>query len=197
MLYSLAPCEPRLPRGSHPPRPPSSAGAQHGALKQHCVLKHSWAGAATPTQPTNITQASATTERLDNDVSHGTPLAGKGNPTWPFSNAPETMTPWRNDLLQATAPRPGAPAGLAARAMTLITAAINEIAARLADIPRRIGARLFLDLDEEAYWRGWQVTPLHGGLGRDYRDFRFETLNGPAGPAGQVPLGQAPPDGDW
>jgi hypothetical protein len=81
------------------------------------------------------------------------PSAGKGNPTWSLSSAPEPLTPWRNDL-----PRP---------------AAAREILAWPADIPRRIGTRLFLDIDEEAYWRGWQVTPLHCGLGRRYRDPRF------------------------
>ncbi len=129
-------------------------------------------------------------------MSHGTPLAGKGNPTWPFGNVPETLTPWRNDLLHATAPRPGASGGLAARALTLVAAAMNEIAARLADIPRGIGARLFLDCDEEACWHGWQITPIQGGLGRSYRDPRFDMLHDPAGPAGQVPLGQDSPDGD-
>jgi len=100
---------------------------------------------------------------------------------------PETLTPWRNDLLHATAPRPGASGGLAARALTLVAAAMNEIAARLADIPRGIGARLFLDCDEEACWHGWQITPIQGGLGRSYRDPRFDMLHDPAGPAGQVP----------
>jgi hypothetical protein len=126
----------------------------------------------------------------------GTPLAGKGNPTWPFSNTPETLTPWRNDLLQGPAPRPHRRAGIAARPLTLACAAVTGISAWLADIPRRIGDRLFLDRDEEAYWRGWQVTPLHGGLGRRYRDPRFDTHSAPPGPNGQVPLGQAPPDGD-
>jgi hypothetical protein len=27
--------------------------------------------------------------------------------------------------------------------------------------------------DEEAYWRGWQITTFQGGLGRGYRDARF------------------------
>ena len=92
----------------------------------------------------------------------GTPLAGKGNPTWPFSNMPETLTPWRNDLLQRPAIRLG-----------LARAVVTEVSAWLADIPRRIGDRLFLVSDEEAYWRGWRVTRLHGGLGRSYRDHRF------------------------
>jgi hypothetical protein len=46
----------------------------------------------------------------------------------------------------------------------------------LAAIPRRLGDRLFAMNDNEAYWRGWQITPVHGGLGRRYRDPRFDTL---------------------
>ena len=129
-------------------------------------------------------------------MSHATPFAGEGNPTWPFSNTPETMTPWRNPLLQPAAPQPDRGAGLAARPLAAAYAIISETSAWLADIPRRIGARLFLETDEEAYWHGWQVTQLHGGLGRGYRDPRFEARRAPAEPEGQVPLGQAPPDDD-
>ncbi len=48
----------------------------------------------------------------------------------------------------------------------------------LAAIPRRLGDRLFAMNDTEAYWRGWQSTRTHGGLGprsRRYRDPRFDT----------------------
>jgi hypothetical protein len=47
-------------------------------------------------------------------------------------------------------------------------------AAWLIDIPRRIGNRLFLDCDEEAYWRGWEIKRTWGGLARTYRDPRFD-----------------------
>lgn len=30
--------------------------------------------------------------------------------------------------------------------------------------------------DTEAYWWGWQITKTLGGLGRRYRDIRFDTL---------------------
>ena len=30
--------------------------------------------------------------------------------------------------------------------------------------------------DAEAYWRNWQITRTQGGLGRRYRDPRFDTL---------------------
>ena len=46
----------------------------------------------------------------------------------------------------------------------------------LAALPRRLGDRLFAMNDAEAYWRDWQMTRTHGGLGRRYRDPRFDTL---------------------
>jgi hypothetical protein len=46
----------------------------------------------------------------------------------------------------------------------------------LAAIPRRLGDRLFAMNDTEAYWRDWQITKTPGGLGRRYRDPRFDTL---------------------
>ena len=46
----------------------------------------------------------------------------------------------------------------------------------LAAIPRRLGDRLFAMNDAEAYWRNWQITRTHGGLGRRYRDPQFGTL---------------------
>ncbi len=33
-----------------------------------------------------------------------------------------------------------------------------------------------MSCDEEAYWRGWDITPRLRGLGRSYRDSRFDTL---------------------
>jgi hypothetical protein len=46
----------------------------------------------------------------------------------------------------------------------------------LAYLPRRLGDELFSWNDTEAYWRGWQITKVHGGLGRRYRDQRLGTL---------------------
>jgi hypothetical protein len=46
----------------------------------------------------------------------------------------------------------------------------------LAAIPRRLGDRLFAMNDAEAYWRNWQITRTHAGLGRRYRDPQFGTL---------------------
>jgi hypothetical protein len=46
----------------------------------------------------------------------------------------------------------------------------------LAATPRRLGDRLFVMNDAEAYWFGRQTTRTHGGLGRRYRDPQFGTL---------------------
>jgi len=44
----------------------------------------------------------------------------------------------------------------------------------LAALPGRLGDRLFAMNDNEAYWRDWQITRTHGGLGRRYRDPSFD-----------------------
>jgi hypothetical protein len=67
----------------------------------------------------------------------------------------ETVTPWTSGIEDT--PRN----------------AIDALAAWLADVPQWIGTRLFMSGEEEAYWRGWQITRLRGGLGRGYRDARF------------------------
>jgi hypothetical protein len=84
-------------------------------------------------------------------VINGTPVPGKGNPSWPISNVTET--------------RIVPPAGATASFVTW-----------LADLPRRFGNRLFAMNDAEAGWRGWEVTVLSRGLGRQYRDPRFVIL---------------------
>ena len=45
-----------------------------------------------------------------------------------------------------------------------------------AALPGRLGDRLFAMNDTEAYWRDWQIIKTHGGLGRRYRDPRFDLL---------------------
>ncbi len=44
----------------------------------------------------------------------------------------------------------------------------------LGGLPRRLGDRLFVMNDTEAYWRGWRITKTHGGLARRYCDPRFD-----------------------
>jgi hypothetical protein len=46
----------------------------------------------------------------------------------------------------------------------------------LAYFLRRWGDRRFAMNDTEAYWWGWQITKTRGGLGRRYRDPRFDAL---------------------
>jgi hypothetical protein len=46
----------------------------------------------------------------------------------------------------------------------------------LASFLRRWGDRWFAMNDTEACWWGWQTTKTLGGLGRRYRDIRFDTL---------------------
>jgi hypothetical protein len=53
------------------------------------------------------------------------------------------------------------------------SSAVAGFTAWLADIQHRIGTRLFMAADEEAYWRGWRITERWGGLARGYRDPRF------------------------
>lgn len=61
-----------------------------------------------------------------------------------------------------------------------VTAALRgataSVVAWLAALPRRLGNRLFAMNDAEAGWRGWEVTVTAGGLGRQYRDPRFNAL---------------------
>ena len=62
--------------------------------------------------------------------------------------------------------------GRAARVSTLLAVLVSWLAA----IPRRVGGRLFAMNDAEAYWRSWLITRTRGGLGRRYRDPRFDAL---------------------
>jgi hypothetical protein len=54
------------------------------------------------------------------------------------------------------------------------------------------GDRWFTMNDTEAYWRGWQVTKTHAGLGRRYRDIRYDTLAACAQCAGAGVCADAP-----
>jgi hypothetical protein len=92
-------------------------------------------------------------------------LANNDNPRWIAGNQPATLTG-----LGISRPEPR----VTTRGLFRSTTA--EIAGWLAGILRRIGAKLFAVNDAEAYWRGWEITQLHGGLSRRYRDRRFETL---------------------
>jgi hypothetical protein len=123
-------------------------------------------------------------------------FTSKNNPPW---GPPESAEPTRlaRPARTARAPQPRAPAEAAAAATPARRAGFGPILAIvgrvlmswLAAIPRRLGDRLFVMNDTEAYWRGWQITKTHGGLARRYRDPRFDTLaecpkcHGAGGPA--------------
>jgi hypothetical protein len=63
------------------------------------------------------------------------------------------------------------------RLRTFLAVGTGVIADRLTRLPRRACDRLFAMSDAEAYWRGWQITRVHGGFGRRYRDPAFDALN--------------------
>jgi hypothetical protein len=54
---------------------------------------------------------------------------------------------------------------------------LARLAQWLADRRRALGDRMFAAHDAHARVIGWQVTPIHGGLGRHYRDPRFDGLS--------------------
>ena len=96
----------------------------------------------------------------------------KNNPRWRLAEPPGPTRPTQ----------PGAPAretagpSNPARFGRILTVAFRVALSWLAAIPRRLGDRLFAMNDTEAYWRDWQITRTQGGLGRSYRDPRFDTL---------------------
>jgi hypothetical protein len=46
----------------------------------------------------------------------------------------------------------------------------------LSKVIEAVGDRLFRFDDQRAIERNWQITKRHSGLGRSYRDLRFDTL---------------------
>jgi hypothetical protein len=88
------------------------------------------------------------------------------NPPWPPQEQAAARTGRPAEPRRRTGRRVADIAGLAAAVLL----------SWLAYIPRRLGDHLFSWNDTEAYWRGWQITKVHGGLGRRYRDPRFDTL---------------------
>jgi hypothetical protein len=52
----------------------------------------------------------------------------------------------------------------------------NRVARWLAGRIAAVGARLFAAEDLAATQHGWQITQRRGGMGRSYRDPRFDTL---------------------
>jgi len=98
----------------------------------------------------------------------------KNNPPW---RPAELVSPAQPPLPRA--PDRGADATAQASPARLgrILASVGRVLLNwLAAIPRRLGDRLFVMNDTEAYWRDWQIIKTHGGLARRYRDPQFDTL---------------------
>jgi hypothetical protein len=91
-------------------------------------------------------------------------------PPWPLVGPTEGPAPGPASGPGGTARRVGG------RVADMAGLAAAVLLGWLAYIPRRLGDRRFSWNDTEAYWRGWQITKVHGGLGRRYRDPCFDTL---------------------
>jgi len=76
---------------------------------------------------------------------------------------------------RAAARRP-APDGTGPRCLGALATAGWIVLSWLAAVPRRLGDRLFAMNDTEAYWCDWEILETRCGLGRRYRDPRFDTL---------------------
>ena len=112
--------------------------------------------------------------------------ASKDNPTRPVPASPP-----RRPAGVTVAERPD---GRSARTRIWdsLTLAVGVAVDWLAYFPRRWGDRQFAVNDAEAYWWGWQITKTLGGLGRRYRDIRFDTLAACARCAGAGRCGDEP-----
>jgi hypothetical protein len=111
-------------------------------------------------------------------MSYRSKQSRKDNPRWVVSNASETTkVPGVASTLLTTVvtswDHPGDnPVGTGEQVRSLGGIALSW----LIGLPRRAGARLFAMNDQEAGWHGWQITETWGGLGRQYRDPRFDAL---------------------
>jgi hypothetical protein len=151
------------------PRPTRQRSGVQTATR--CVIPqtHRWAGAATPTQR-NTTHALDRARRAS-DVINISNSISEDNPQQASVHCVRPSMP-------AEAPASGkASAGSSgSRPGRIPATSAGVLLSWLASIPRRFGDRLFATDDTEAYQWGWQITRVHGGLGRRYRDPRFDTL---------------------
>ncbi len=95
----------------------------------------------------------------------------KDNPYWPPAQAPQPRPPTVAMIMDR---RDGRSAR--SRLRDGLALAVGVALDWLAYFLRRRGDRWFTMNDTEAYWWGWQITKTLAGLGRRYRDIRFETL---------------------
>ena len=103
----------------------------------------------------------------------------KDNPQWPPEAPVGLSRPSRPRAPDQAVPAEAATAtaqASPARHSRILAIVGRVLLSWLAAIPRRLGDRLFVTNDTEAYWRDWQITKTHGGLARRYRDPRFDTL---------------------
>ena len=108
-----------------------------------------------------------------------TNITCQDNPPWPPAGpAGRPVEPPRR--IGSTSGRIGSTAGpigsIAGRIGSTVGLAAAVLLSWLAYIPRRLGDHIFTWNDIDAYWRGWQITKVHGGLGRRYRDPLFDTV---------------------
>jgi hypothetical protein len=106
-------------------------------------------------------------------------FTSKNKPQWPPGEPVRRAQPTRPRAPDQTVPAPAGDAtaqASRARFGRVLAIAGRVLLSWLAAILRRLGDRLFVMNDTEAYWRGWQITKTHGGLARRYRDPRFDTL---------------------
>lgn len=121
---------------------------------------------------------------ISNFTSKDNPQWGPSEPPLPTLPAKPARSPQPRAPAEAAAAIPASPAGFG----SILAIVGRVLLSWLAAIPR-LGDRLFVMNDTEAYWRGWQITKTHGGLARRYRDPRFDTLaecpkcHGTGGPA--------------
>jgi len=106
---------------------------------------------------------------------NSTNVLGKHNPPWPIGDGAETI---KVPDLRVTG---------ASSAGDAIRRAVAIAGAWLAGLPRRFGRRLFYMNDLEARWRNWEVIETSGGLGRQYRDRRFDLISNQFPPRPGVP----------
>ena len=106
---------------------------------------------------------------VSNFTSINKPLGRLGTPAEPALPAGPA------DWAVADRPRPDdARTGRLGALFTTGATAARIMLSWLAALPGRLGDRLFAMNDNEAYWRDWQITRTHGGLGRRYRDLSFD-----------------------
>jgi hypothetical protein len=105
-------------------------------------------------------------------------FTSKNNPPWVLAEPIRPARPARPeapDQAAAAAAQSGS-GSPCARFGAILLIVGQVLLSWLAASPRRLGDHLFFMNDTEAYWRGWQITKTHNGLGRRYRDLRFDTL---------------------